>query len=83
MISGGLYVKYSHLQTPARPVDTSAPTILAPDLTLIPRSPDFFHETLASPGQMELTFSPANQADTSFRLEFFDKYLEWDRVMVS
>lgn len=32
---------------------------------------------------MELSFAPANASDTSFRLEFFDKYLEWDKVLLS
>ena len=76
-------MKYSHLQTPARPVDPTPPITSSPDSTLIPRSPDFFHESIASPGQMELSFAPANPSDTSFRLEFFDKYLEWDSVLLS
>ncbi len=32
---------------------------------------------------MELSFAPANASDTSFRLEFFDKYLEWDSVLLA
>lgn len=76
-------MKYSHLQSPVRPVDATPPITSSPDLTLIPRSPDFFHESIASPGQMELSFAPANPSDTSFRLEFFDKYLEWDTVLLA
>ena len=79
LLDGALYVKYNTLASPNRPVDTTPPVISSPDLTLVPRAPDFFHESVASPGQMELSFAPANPADTSFRLEFFDKYLEWDR----
>jgi hypothetical protein len=32
---------------------------------------------------MEVSFAPAEKSDTSFRLEFFDKYMEWDRVKLS
>lgn len=83
MLDGALYVKYNTLVKPNRPVDPTPPSILPPDFTLVPRAPDFFHESVASPGQMELSFAPANPSDTSFRMEFFDKYLEWDRSQLA
>jgi hypothetical protein len=82
-MGGDLYVKYAHEKESSRPIDASTPSIVSPDLTLFPRAPDFFHELVTSPGQMEVSFAPAAKTDTSFRLEFFDKYLEWDRVALS
>lgn len=31
---------------------------------------------------MEVSFSPADAREKSFRLEFFDRYIEWDRVTI-
>jgi hypothetical protein len=35
---------------------------------------------VASPGELSISFAPARSTDRDFRLEFFDRYLEWDRV---
>ncbi len=82
ILGGSLYVKYTHRSAPLRQTDLDIVTISA-DLTLLPRAPDFFHEQVASPGQIELSFAPAHSLDTNFRLEFFDKYLEWDAIKLS
>ena len=75
-------MKYTHRTNPLRQTDTDITTDSA-DLTLLPRAPDFFHEQVASPGQIEISFAPADSLDTDFRLEFFDKYLEWDTTKLS
>lgn len=31
---------------------------------------------------MEISFAPANPNDSSFRLEFFDRYMQWDQVAI-
>ena len=82
LLGWALYVKYSHLYDPARSTDPTL-TISALDPSLMPHAPDFFHESVASPGQIEVSFAPARSSDRDFRLEFFDRYLEWDRVKLS
>jgi hypothetical protein len=83
LMGWSIYVKYSHTSEPDRPIDDTSPAIISADLSLSPRAPDFFHEIVASPGHMELSFVPADSSDRSFRLEFFDRYLEWDYTTLS
>ncbi len=47
---------------------------------MLPEVPNYFSENIASPSQMYISFTKAHPLDTSFRLEFFHRYLEWDRV---
>jgi hypothetical protein len=82
LLGWSLYVKYAHRVDPSRAKDTDV-TISALDLSLMPRAPNFFHELVSSPGQIELSFAPAHPADGDFRLEFFDRYLEWDKRALS
>lgn len=82
MMDGVIYVKYTKRNTPNRPIDTEV-TISSLDTSRLPYAPNYFSESVASPGQIELSFAPASPDDTDFRLEFFDKYLEWDRVKLS
>lgn len=79
LLGESLYVKYTSLVPEKKSIDTTI-TTTSLDTALLPRAPDFFHEIIASPGQMEVSFSPSIPEETSFRLEFFDRYLEWDRV---
>jgi len=76
-------VKYAHVTDPVRPSDDTIETITSPDLSLTPRAPDFFDESIATPNQIGLSFSPAHLLDREFRLEFFDRYLEWDRAQIN
>lgn len=50
---------------------------------MTPYTPNFFDEVVASPGQIEVSFSPADRKDTNFRLEFFDRYMQWDIVKMN
>ncbi len=81
LLDGALFVKYSHANEPAKIVDTSI-AIQDLDTTLLPNVPNFFLETVAAPGRLRLSFSPATHVDTSFRLEFFDRYIEWDHTAI-
>ena len=47
---------------------------------LLPETLNFFHENVSSPGEVYISFQKADPDDSSFRLEFFNRYLEWDRV---
>ena len=48
------------------------------DDEIIPEAPNFFDEVISRPGEITLNFSPAVSGDSEFRLEFFDRYMEWD-----
>lgn len=79
LMDGALYVKYSHASAPVKTVDTTL-TIADLEDTLVPSAPNFFEETEATPGQLHVSFVPASPEDTDFRLEFFDRYIEWDHA---
>lgn len=80
MIWGNLYVKYAFSKK-ERPIDTTV-VIDNLDADIRPKAPNFFFEQRASPGEMEVSWSPARLSDDAFRLEFFDRYLEWDTVKI-
>lgn len=81
LMDGALYLKSSHTKEPSRQKDTTL-TITDLDLTLSPEAPNFFHELIASPGQIQIDFSSARSTDTAYRLEFFDHYTEWDLTRI-
>lgn len=80
-MDGALYLKENHTYTPSRQNDT---TLIIRDIDedAVPEAPNYFTETVASPGEIELSFSPADMRDTAFRLEFFDRYTEWDLTRI-
>lgn len=82
MLGGSLYVKYNHEKNPAQPIDLSIITVNI-DPSQLPESPNFFTENISSPGEIYISFKKTHPQDTSFRLEFFNRYLEWDRVKLA
>jgi hypothetical protein len=76
-MDGILYIKRSHIKEPNIPRDMTM-NISSLDPKEIPEAPNYFEEVVASPGQIEIDFSPAQKTQQAFRLEFFDRYLEWD-----
>ena len=81
LMDGALYVKYSHALSPSKIIDTSLQMVEGNEY-LVPSAPNFFIESVAAPGKLHLSFAPARSSDTSFRLEFFDRYIEWDHVAI-
>jgi hypothetical protein len=79
MIDGNLYIKLNPNDSPVRQKDT---TLIIWDLdpTQAPEAPNFFDGVVARPGQIDLDFSPARSEDRVFRLEFFDRYSEWELI---
>lgn len=77
MMDSVLYVKYNHTKEPSVQKDTTL-NIDDLDPNLIPEAPNFFHEVVSSPREINLDFSPARVNDRGYRLEFFDHYTEWD-----
>jgi hypothetical protein len=81
LMDGALYLKENHTSTPSRQNDTTL-IIRDIDVDAVPEAPNYFTEMVASPGEIELSFSPADVSDTAFRLEFFDRYTEWDLTRI-
>lgn len=77
LMDGALFFKQSHIAEPARQNDDTL-TILDLDPDMRPEAPNFFQELFASPSQIALEFTPAHQDKNNYRLEFFDRYAEWD-----
>lgn len=75
-------MKYSSLKTPTKTIDTDI-QIQDLDASTLPSAPNFFHEVPTSPGRVEINFAPTHTDDQSFRLEFFDRYTEWDRYQLT
>ena len=81
LLGGSLFIKYSHEKDISSPIDTTIITITL-DTTLLPSAPNYFHELVASPGQIDISFTPARASDRSFRLEFYDRYKEFDQIKI-
>ena len=79
MIDGNLYVKLNPNDSPVRQKDTTL-IVRNLDPTQVPESPNFFDEVIARPGQIDIEFSPAKFEDQVFRLDFFDRYSEWELI---
>ncbi len=77
LMDGALYLKSNHTKAPNKQKDLSL-TITDLDRTQLPEAPNFFHELIANPGQIQIDFSRATSAETGYRLEFFDRYTQWD-----
>ena len=81
LMDGALYVKYSHTLSPAKTIDTTI-HITEGDVYSVPSAPNFFVESATVPGRIHVSFSPARSDDMAYRLEFFDRYIEWDHVAI-
>lgn len=80
IMDGVLFVKYNHTKAPVKVQDDSIKIATLTATDEYPIAPNFFHESLNTPGSLSVTFAPANKTEKSWRMEFFDHYLEWDAV---
>lgn len=80
ILDGTLYVKYGWTQSPNKILDTTVKIsdIARDDLT--PYVPDYFHENISTPQNLNFTFAPASPDEREWRAEFYDRYTEWDHV---
>ena len=47
---------------------------------LVPYIPNYFHENISTPRNLNFSFAPASQDSSEWRVEFYDRYTEWDHV---
>jgi hypothetical protein len=77
-----LYIKYNHTSTMNKILDTTLLTKSISPSDLPPYVPNYFHEDISTPTHLSYTFVPASRDEREWRMEFYDRYTEWDRVDV-
>ncbi len=80
LLDGALYIKYNLTQVPNKIVDitTKISSITRDDLT--PYVPDYFYEDVSTPHNLNYSFTPSSQTEREWRVEFYDQYIEWDKL---
>jgi hypothetical protein len=80
VLDGALYIKYTGASKRSLYPDTEIEIATLRENALHPTTPDYFHETTNAPKSLSLNFTPADEREDEWRLEFYDRYLEWDKV---
>jgi hypothetical protein len=80
LLGGVLYIKYGWAQTPNKIQDTTVKISDIGATDPIPYIPDYFHEEISTPKNLNFSFTPSLTDETEWRMEFYDRYIEWDRV---
>lgn len=81
VLGGVLYIKNTHLNSPQKIIDTK---ITITNITSkIPEVANNFVEIISTPSEINASFKNTVAQEKEWRLEFFDKYLEWNRASVS
>lgn len=76
-MDGALYLKRTSLRDPTKIIDTEIQT---QDMSSdIPSAPDFFAEDVSLPNTLTFSYNPARPTEETWRVELYDRYLEWDR----
>ena len=80
ILDGVLYIKYGWSKTPNKIQDTTVKISDIGATDPIPYIPDYFHEEISTPKNLNFSFTPSLSDETEWRMEFYDRYTEWDRV---
>jgi hypothetical protein len=80
ILDGVLYIKYGWTHTPNKIQDTTVKISDIATTDPIPYIPDYFHEEISTPKNLNFSFTPSLADETEWRMEFYDRYTEWDRV---
>lgn len=81
VLGGILYVKKNHTNAPEKIRDTRwIVQTTVPNVPNIPSVPNYFVSTITTPGELSFRFRNALSGENAWKLEFFDKYLEWDLI---
>lgn len=78
LLDGIVYVKYSWLHVPQKIQDTTQKISSISPNDLLPYVPDYFHENVSTPKELNFSFTPSSQEEKEWRVDFFDQYIEWD-----
>ncbi len=80
ILDGVLYVKYGWSKIPNKIQDTAIKISDIASTDPLPYIPDYFHEEISTPKNLNFSFTPSLSDETEWRMEFYDRYTEWDRV---
>ena len=80
LLDGTLFLKRTTTKEPTHIVDlTTTVKDITPE-SPIPSAADFFHEDVSLPNTLTLSYHPAVDTESVWRVEFYDRYLEWDML---
>jgi hypothetical protein len=65
---------------PTKIIDASMKISSVSTTDLTPYIPDYFHEDISTPANLNFSFVPASPTETEWRADFYDQYTEWDRL---
>ena len=82
ILGNALYVKYNHTSHPEKIRDTDRKVSDLRTNTPTPFVPNYFNQVLSSPSELNITFQNALPGQKEWRLEFYDRYIEWDRTQI-
>lgn len=81
VLGGILYVKNTYLKNPEKIIDNK---IIVQDIgTEIPEVPNNFDQVLSTPSELNISFRNTVETEKEWRMEFYDKYLEWDKATIN
>lgn len=78
VLGGKLYVKNTHLAEPTKIFDKKITT--SENFSKNPEVANNFMQVLSTPSELNVSFQNTVPNETQWRMEFYDKYLEWDRM---
>ncbi len=73
-----LYVKYNWTKSPNKIQDTTVTVDTISEKDTSPYVPDYFHENVSVPKNLNFSFVPSLTSEVAWRAEFYDRYIEWD-----
>ena len=80
VLGGNLYVKNTHLKEPNKIIDTTTRTENISQK--LPEVPNNFVQVLSTPSELNVSFRNTLPDEREWRLEFLEKYTEWDRAAI-
>lgn len=76
VLGGTLYIKKTYLQNPPKIIDNAIKVQELPKK--LPEVVNNFGQVFSTPSELNISFENTIPNETEWRMEFYDKYLEWD-----
>ncbi len=80
ILDGALFLKRTSTKEPTHTVDRTIRVIDVDTESPFPTAPDFFHEGVSVPGTLSLSYNASTDVESVWRVDFYDRYLEWDML---
>ena len=82
ILGNTLYIKKTSTQSPTKIVDTGRSVEELGTDAPYPSAVNHFNQVLSSPSELNITFRNTIPDQREWRLEFYDRYMEWDREAI-